>query len=128
MPEMSEAELYRTMTGDPGSEPGRYECLACFVARRVEEVGCDHTLLWSRWFRDIKSPTASGVEDRLSRIGVSCDCELTAGGYRMARHQLVRDLRTDELAMPDELPDCAGVRRTSTRPCANWERRSGSRE
>ena len=126
MPEMSvadEAELYLKMVSDPGSEPGIYECLACFVSRRVEAVGCDGTLMWSQWFRDVKSPTASGLEERLTRIGVYCDCYVTTNGYRMERGLLVRDLMTDEVSEPDELPDCAGVRRTSTKPCANWERR-----
>ena len=42
-----EAELYLKMVADPGSEPGLYECLACFVSRRVAAVGCDHTRRWS---------------------------------------------------------------------------------
>jgi hypothetical protein len=127
MPEMSvadEAELYLKMIADPGSEPGLYECLACFVSRRVEAVGCDKTPLWTRWFRDLKSPTATALEERLLRMGVYCDCHLTTNGYRMERGLLIRDLMTDELSEPDEMPDCAGVRRTSTKPCANWERRS----
>ncbi len=126
MPEMSvadEAELYLKMVADPGSEPGLYECLACFVSRRVHEVGCDQTRLWTQWFRDIKSPTATALEDRLVAIRVYCDCDLTRNGYRMNRQLLVRDLMTDQLSEPDEMPDCAGVRRTSTKPCANWERR-----
>ena len=126
MPEMSvadEAELYLKMLTDPGSEPGLYECLACFVARRVEAVGCDRTRLWMLWFRDLKSPTATALESRLFDLGVACDCELVTRGYRMHRALLVRDLMTDELSAPDEMPDCAGVRRTSTKPCANWERR-----
>jgi hypothetical protein len=126
MPEMSvadEAELYLKMVADPGAEPGLYECLACFVSRRVEAVGCDRTRLWTQWFRDIKSPTATALEERLLKIGVYCDCDLARNGYRMSRHLLVRDLMTDELSLPDELPDCAGVRRTSTKPCDNWERK-----
>jgi hypothetical protein len=126
MSEMSvamEAELYLKMVADPGSEPGLYECLACFVSRRVDAVGCDHTRRWTVWFRDIKSPTATALESRLFDIGVFCDCGLTRNGYRMNRQLLVRDLMTDELHPPEEMPDCAGVRRTSTKPCANWERR-----
>ena len=126
MPEPSvadEAELYLKIVADPASEPGLYECLACFVSRRVEAVGCDRTYLWSQWFRDIKSPTATALEGRLLRIGVLCDCHLTKNGYRMERGLLIRDLMTDELSEPDEMPDCAGVRRTSTKPCANWDRR-----
>ena len=126
MTEMSvadEAELYLKIVADPESEPGRYECLACFVSRRVAAVGCDGAYRWTQWFRDIKSPTATALEGRLLRIGVLCDCHLTRNGYRLERGLLVRDLMTDELSEPDEMPDCAGVRRTSTKPCTNWERR-----
>lgn len=124
-----EAELYLKMMADPASEPGLYECLVCFVSRRVEAVGCDHTRHWTRWFRDIKSPTATALEQRLLQRGVACDCQLTGprSGYRMNRQLLIRDLMTDELHPPDEMPDCAGVRRTSTQPCANWERRPPER-
>jgi hypothetical protein len=115
-----EAELYLKMLSDPACEPGLRECLVCFVARRVEAVGCDHTRQWIRWFRDLKSPTATALEQRLARRGVFCDCELLRNGYRLRRELLVRDLRTDELLPPDELPDCAGVGRTSTRPCSHW--------
>jgi hypothetical protein len=118
-----EAELYLKMLADPDCEPGMYECVVCFVARRVEAVGCDDTLRWAQWFRDVKSPTATALESRLRGIGAYCDCYVTRNGYRMHRMLLVRDLTTDELHAPDEMPDCAGVRRTSTRPCANWERR-----
>jgi Protein of unknown function (DUF2695) len=126
MPELSvadEAELYLKMTADPASEPGMYECLVCFVSRRVAAIGCDDTRRWAQWFRDIKSPTATALEERLFGIGVYCDCTVTENGYRMNRRLLIRDLMTDELHEPDEMPDCAGVRRTSTKPCANWERR-----
>ena len=57
-------------------------------------------------------------------MGGFCDCEIFLNGYRMARHLLVRDLDTDELDPPDEPPVCAGVGRTSTKPCANWQRRT----
>src|ERR1044072_927533 len=80
-----EAELYLRMLADPDCEPGMYECLACFVSRRVDAVGCDSTRRWAQWFRDVKSPTATALEERLIRIGVFCDCELTKNGYRMNR-------------------------------------------
>ena len=70
-----------------------------------------------------RPPTATALEERLFKVGVHCDCHLTANGYRILRQLMVRDLMTDELSEPDEMPDCAGVRRTSTKPCANWERR-----
>lgn len=105
---------------DPTLPTGR-ECLLCYVARLLEAHGCDTTLRWSLRFRDARSPTATGLERRVGETGGSCDCTLLEG-HRLARHLLVRDLATDELEAPAERPDCAAVRRTSTRPCANWER------
>ena len=44
-------------------------------------------------------------------------------GNPAGRRKGVRNLATDELEPPDEAPVCAGVGRTSTKPCANWQRR-----
>ena len=74
-----------------------------------------HPALWTQWFRDLKSPTATALEApaprhrRLLRLRAH---HATATGWTASL--LVRDLMTDELSEPDELPDCAGVRRTST--------------
>lgn len=106
---------------DPTLPTGR-ECLLCYVVRMVEDHGCDTSLRWSLRFRDARSPTATGLARRLGEMGGSCDCELLLNAYRLGRHLCVRDLATDELEAPAERPDCAGVRRTSTRPCSNWER------
>jgi hypothetical protein len=127
MPEMSvadEAETYLRAIADPRSEPSAHECLACYVARMLEMHGCDTSLRWAQRFRELRSPTATGLERRLGGMGGFCDCEIFLNGYTLVRELLVRDVHTDELEPPAELPDCAGVRRTSTRPCANWERRS----
>ena len=65
MPEMSvadEAELYLKMVADPAGEPGLYECLACFVvATRRGRSAATARCLWTQWFRDLKSPTATGA-------------------------------------------------------------------
>ncbi|HEY0949271.1 DUF2695 domain-containing protein [Nocardioides sp.] len=119
-----EAERYLQILADPRSEPAPTECLACFVARMLRDFGCDTTLRWAQRFRDLRSPTATGLERRLGNVGGFCDCEIFLNGYRLRRELLVRDLATDELEAPVDPPPCAGVRRTSTRPCANWERRS----
>ena len=127
MSEMSvadEAERYLQARAAPGGRPPPRECLACFVARILPDFGCDTTLRWAQRFRDVRSPTATGLERRLGNVGGYCDCEILLNGYRLARHLLVRDLATDELEAPAEPPTCAGVGRTSTRPCVNWERRS----
>ena len=104
-------------------EPAPRECVACFVARMLASDSCDGTLRWATAFRDHSSPTATGLERRLVDAGGACDCAILSHGYRLARHLMVRDLATDELEPPDERPVCAGVGRTSSRPCANWERR-----
>lgn len=119
-----EAERYLQILVDPRCQPAPNECLACFVARLLTDFGCDTTLRWAQRFRDLRSPTATGLERRLGSFGGYCDCEIFLNGYRLVRHLLVRDLATDELMAPGQPPVCAGVRSTSTRPCANWERRS----
>ena len=115
-----ESEL-RSMA-DARTRPGTTECLACYMARMLQSYGCDNTLRWAQRFRDLRSPRATGLEERLGRLGGFCDCELFMNGIQLARHVLVRDLATDELEPPSEQPDCAGVRTTSTRWCTNWER------
>jgi hypothetical protein len=107
------------------TEPAPRECVACYVARMLADEPCDGTLRWAVRFRDLSSPTATGLERRLDHVGGRCDCAILLTGYRLARHLLVRDLATDELEAPEDPPVCAGVGRTSTRPCANWRRRSG---
>ena len=117
-----EAEQYLRILADPTSEPGDHECLACYVARMVSAHGCDTSLRWAQRFRDLRSPTATGLERRLGSVGGFCDCEIFLNGYTLVRELLVRDVHTDELEAPAVPPPCAGVRRTSTRPCVNWER------
>src|SRR4051794_31264767 len=117
-----EAEQYLKIVAEPGSEPAEHECLACYVARMITAHGCDTSLRWAQRFRDLRSPAATGPERRLGSVGGFCDCEIFLNGYTLVRELLVRDLRTDELEAPAEPPVCAGVRRSSTRPCANWQR------
>jgi hypothetical protein len=104
-------------------DPQEGECVLCFVARAVDDLGCDGSLRWSRRFRDLRVPSATGLEHRLAAVGGSCDCEVFGDGYRLARRLCERDVDTDELRAPARLPCCAGVRRTSSRPCDNWVRR-----
>lgn len=103
-------------------EPQDRECLVCFVSRMVEEFGCDSSLLWTRRFRDLRSPTATSLERRYVERLVICDCLVVGEAHELVRELLVRDLHTDELERPDRMPPCAGVRRTNTRACANWVR------
>lgn len=103
-------------------EPQERECLACFIDRMVAEFGCDSTLLWAARFRDLRSPTATALEQRFLAMAVRCDCMVLQKAYQPVREVMVRDVHTDELERPDRMPPCAGVRRTNTRPCAHWER------
>lgn len=117
-----EAELYLRILADPDSEPGEHECLACYVARMLSTHGCDTTLRWAQRFRDVRVPAATGLERRLGQVGGFCDCEIFLNGYQLVRELMVRDIDTDELEPPALAPVCAGVRRSSAKPCLNWER------
>ena len=102
--------------------PGRDgECLLCFVARMLDDFGCDTTLRFAKHYRDLRAPRATALEARLGRIGGFCDCEIFMNGMTLAEHHLERD-ETGESRAPERLPICVGVRRGSTRGCANWVR------
>ena len=66
------------------TEPDGAECLFCFVARMLDEHGCDTTLRWALRFRDLRAPRATGLERRLSRMGGFCDCEIFLNGMTLA--------------------------------------------
>lgn len=55
-------------------EPHPSECLLCFMARVVDEFGCDNTLRWAARFRDRRAPRATALEKRLGDVGGFCDC------------------------------------------------------
>ena len=99
------------------------ECLLCYVARLMDEFGCDTTLRWAMRFRDSRAPSATALERRLGQVGGFCDCEIFLNGFELARRLCRYDPETDELVGPEELPSCSGVRSSSTRPCSNWARR-----
>jgi hypothetical protein len=95
------AELTRVREG---------ECLCCYVARQLDEHGCDGRHGHSVRYRDAVAPRATALLERLSRLGACCcDCELFMNGYQPH----------------EQPPPCAGVRRGSVRPCTNWVRVRG---
>jgi hypothetical protein len=108
------------------------ECLCCYVARQVEQLGCDGTHRHAFAYRDSKAPRATALGDKLSRIGACCcDCELFMNAYALQLRFWTpgREVEDEdgfvtyiEAKQPDELPPCAGVRRGSIQPCGNWER------
>lgn len=105
----------------PVPDPHEGECVLCFAARAAAELGCDGTSRWQRRFVEVRVPPATGAVRRLS-AAEECDCAVTGLRWSLVREQLVRDVHTDELSRPDRMPPCAGVRRTSGRPCRHWER------
>ncbi|WP_157682730.1 DUF2695 domain-containing protein [Nocardioides scoriae] len=92
------------------------------MARAVDELGCDGTLRWAGRFVEVRVPPATALVRRLATTGADCDCGVVTTSFTLVRDQLVRDVHTDELGPPDRWPTCAGVRRTSARPCRHWER------
>ena len=91
--------------------PGRDgECLLCFVARMLDDFGCDTTLRFAKHYRDLRAPRATALEARLGRIGGFCDCEIFMNVMTLAEHHLKRD-ETGESRAPERLPICVGVRR-----------------
>ena len=108
----------------PDPAPAAGECVLCFLRRVVSEDGCDHTLRRAEAYRDLRVPHAIGLERRLQDAGARCDCTVLTRGWWPVRTLWQRDLDTDELTPPDPWPGCAGVGRTSARPCGHWVRRT----
>ena len=115
-------------------DPREGECLLCFLARTLHEVGCDTSLRWARRYRDLRAPRATALEQRLADVGGFCDCEVFLNGYvrasRLDRWGRWRDEDDDNeddgasgtLLDDPERPTCLGARRGSTKPCALWAR------
>lgn len=134
-PIAAQAELIVRRAADDLTKVAPGECLLCYVARMVDEVGCDTTLRFARWFRDQRAPRALALERRLGQVGGYCDCEILMNGWwpHPRLWTLSREVEEDGIVMcsdpepPDPLPACATVRLGSTRPCTNWARRTQHR-
>ena len=70
-------EIVRALASD-ATEPHPGECLACHVARMLEDFGCDCTLRFARHYRDLRAPRASDLERRGVRRGSTQPCTLWA--------------------------------------------------
>jgi len=105
-----EAELLVRSLAVRLTDPTTDECLLCFIARMLDEFGCDCTLRFALRYRDLRAPPATGLADRLGRVGGFCDCEVFLNGYRMAERLLEYDADGEA-----EWPDDAGVWRGATR-------------
>ena len=104
------------------TQPRAGECVVCFVARMLDEFGCDTTLRFARSYRAQRAPRATGLERRLGCMGGFCDCEIFLNAMRLAPHLRTYDADGEEVAA-EVRPACAGVRRGSTQACATWVRR-----
>lgn len=115
-PIINEAEGLIHRLADLLTRPRARECLACYVARMLEEFSCDGTQRHALRYRDAMAPRATALRERLGRMGGWCDCEILLNAY-----QPVLEPADDDDGV-DELPPCAGVRRGSVTPCSNWRR------
>lgn len=116
-----EAELILTTTADELTGVRGDECLYCYVARMLDEHGCDNTLRFAERYRDQRAPHATALIENLGELGGYCDCEIFANVVSLARSFKRRDEETGDWEEPAELPACRGVRRGSTRSCEIWE-------
>jgi Protein of unknown function (DUF2695) len=117
----SQVEHYLQALSHVLTQPFWLECLECFVARMLDEFGCDNTLRWAVRYRDLRVPRATRLERRLGEVGAFCDCEIFLNGYR----------RDPDLAKSDAVarelrgrPLCCAVVSSSTQPCSAWVRRT----
>jgi Protein of unknown function (DUF2695) len=99
------------------TDPHDGECLFCYVYRMLD-LGClPDQLHWTRRWRALRAPRATGVERRLAARGGFYDCEIFMNGWRP--RELVLDENGDEV-YPAGVPPCPGVRPGSTQPCRLW--------
>lgn len=104
--------------------PVSSECLACFIDRALDEVGCDNTLRLAGRYREDHAPDDVGLERRLADRGGYCDCEIIANAYRPHER-----LQPQPFELPDGsavvpiivMPPCSGVPEGSTDACVNWQ-------
>jgi len=104
--------------------PRAGECLVCFVARQLQDFGCDGSQRFTRMFRDRAAPRATALFARLARMGARCcDCEIFLNAYALGRPQGAGGPAWElfEDGDPPDLPPCHGVRRGSTQACGVWE-------
>ena len=64
------------------TEPGKRECLRCYLVRMLNVFGCYNTHRWTTRWRDLRAPRATALLDRLAeRGGICCDCEVMFNIY-----------------------------------------------
>jgi hypothetical protein len=115
------SQIHRPLDDDP---PGADECVLCYIARMVQNHGCDGTLRWARRWRDARLPLVTGLERRFEARGGYCDCEVVMNGWTL---QEANDAPAEEDGAWPPLPPCPGVSARSSQPCDLWEPRRRSR-
>ncbi|HEX3930917.1 MAG TPA: DUF2695 domain-containing protein [Nocardioides sp.] len=118
-----EARLYLEITAERLTRVREGECLFCYVARMLEEHGCDTSLRFTRLYRERRAPRATSLERRLGAMGGFCDCEILLNAMSVARSEKSYDEGSEEWLLPEPRAACRGVRRGSTQSCGIWERR-----
>jgi hypothetical protein len=121
-----EAQLYLEITAERLTRVRDGECLFCYVARMLEEHGCDTSLRFTRVYRERRAPRATSLELRLRAMGGFCDCEIFINGMSVARSEESDPEGSEEWLLPAARAACRGVRRGSTQSCGLWERRRRS--
>jgi hypothetical protein len=118
-----EAELLLATAAEQLTGVRGQECLFCYVARMLDEHGCDTTLRFVSNYREQRAPRATALERRMGAMGGYCDCELFLNGMTLDHSLRTYDEESDEWLSPEVLPSCRGVRRGSTQSCGVWVRR-----
>src|ERR1700710_167354 len=86
-----DAERLVADLADGLTQPSDAECLLCYVIRMLDAFGCDTTLRWAARWRDVRLPSATGLERRLGSRGGYCDCEIFMNGWDLRADLQVRD-------------------------------------
>ena len=99
--------------------PQPAECLPCFTARMLEDVGCNGTLHWAEVW-GARRPAAGGLLRRLQSRGGYCDCEVLGNVWRQAEDPLAFDEPAGDPLGAAERPACGGVGARSAESCPVW--------
>jgi hypothetical protein len=78
MPEhIAYAEPSAASSEPAGDEPGRQECLRCYLVRMIRAHGCDNTKKWTIRWRARRAPGDGQLMGQIEeRGGICCDCEV----------------------------------------------------
>jgi Protein of unknown function (DUF2695) len=111
-PSIDESEVQLRRPAAELTQPREGECLCCYVDRVLGEIPCDGSLRHALHYRDVVAPRATGLANRLGRMGGYCDCELFMNAYELRGAD-----PEDDAAV---VPPCKGGTAGSVQPCGNW--------